>query len=113
MSSTILRQYAAGSSLLCRAVIALFLVLGFSAVNAEAQVLYGSIVGNVTDNAGAAISGATVTITNKGTNQSREAITGEDGTYSFPAVQTGAWSVGVTKTGFKSVTVTNVDALAA
>ncbi len=109
MSSTILRQNAAGSGLLWRMVIALFLVLSFSAVNADAQVLYGSIVGNVTDNAGAAISGATVTITNKGTNQSREATTGEDGAYSFPAVQTGTWSVSVTKSGFKSVTVTSIE----
>jgi hypothetical protein len=40
--------------------------------------------GNVTDNAGATVAGATVTITNKGTNQSREVATGEDGIAQFP-----------------------------
>ncbi|MFN9743104.1 MAG: carboxypeptidase-like regulatory domain-containing protein, partial [Acidobacteriota bacterium] len=109
MSSTILRQNAAGSGLFWRTVVALLLAFGFSAVSADAQVLYGSVVGNVTDNAGAAVAGATVTITNKGTNQSREVTTGEDGSFSFPAVQTGVWSVGVTKTGFKSVTVTSLE----
>jgi len=45
---------------------------------AQAQVLYGSIVGNVTDASDAAIVGATVTLTNKETNLSRETTTNAD-----------------------------------
>ena len=84
-------------------------VVGFTAVSADAQVLYGSIVGNVTDNSGAVISGATVTINNKSTNQSREIVTGADGSFSFPTVQPGTWNVSVTKSGFKTVTLNNVE----
>lgn len=46
---------------------------------ANAQVLYGSMVGNVVDNNGAAVPGAKVKITNKATNQSREATTNPEG----------------------------------
>jgi len=88
---------------LLRLMVALFLALSFSALKAEAQVLYGSIVGNVTDNTGAAVSGATVTISNKGTNQSREGTTGEDGSYSFPAVQTGTECVNNIETRFLKI----------
>ncbi|MFN0084219.1 MAG: TonB-dependent receptor domain-containing protein [Blastocatellia bacterium] len=78
-------------------------------VRAEAQVLYGSIVGNVKDKSDAVISGATVKITNKGTNQTRETITNADGSFSFPTVQTGIWELTVNKSGFKTVTRGNVD----
>ncbi len=74
-----------------------------------AQVLYGSIVGNVTDNSGAVVAGATVKITNKATNQVRETVTTEDGAYTFTTVQTGLWEVSVSKTGFKGFTRSNVE----
>src|SRR5688572_31299279 len=38
----------------------------------EAQVLYGSIVGNVKDQSGASVPGATVMITRRDTNESRD-----------------------------------------
>ena len=73
-----------------------------------AQVLYGSIVGNVTDNNGAAVSAATVKITNTQTNQTRETTTNADGGFNFPTVQTGTWEVTVSKQGFKTLTRSNV-----
>ena len=75
----------------------------------KAQVLYGSITGNVTDPNGAAIPGATVTITNIGTNQSREATTDESGGYTFTNVQAGKYTVKVSQTGFKALTKTDVE----
>jgi Carboxypeptidase regulatory-like domain/TonB dependent receptor/TonB-dependent Receptor Plug Domain len=71
-------------------------------------VLYGSIVGNVTDKNNAAVASATVRITNKATNQVREAVANEDGSFNFPTVQTGTWEVTVSKQGFKTVTRDNV-----
>ena len=43
----------------------------------DAQVLYGSIVGNVEDSSGATLPGATVTITSQETNLTRTAVTNE------------------------------------
>src|SRR5215207_3370275 len=49
----------------------------------RAQVLYGSLTGNVTDSAGAAVRGATVAAVNAGTNVSKETVTNEEGIYQF------------------------------
>ena len=68
----------------------------------SAQVLYGSIVGEVRDASGAAVPGATVTIMNKDTNQSREAKTDSAGSYNFIDVQTSTYTVKVTQQGFKT-----------
>ena len=57
---------------------------------ASAQVLYGSLVGNVKDSSAAAVAKATVTATNKGTNQSRAVLTDEGGGYSFNDLQSGS-----------------------
>lgn len=73
-----------------------------------AQVLYGSIVGNVNDNSNAVVAGATVKITNKATNQVRETLTNDSGGFTFTAVQTGTWEITVSKQGFKSATNANV-----
>ncbi|MPY91453.1 MAG: hypothetical protein GEU99_26535 [Luteitalea sp.] len=70
---------------------------------AEAQVLYGSIVGNVTDSSGAAVPGATITITNKERNVTREEVTDDTGSYTFSTVATGTYSVRVTLPGFRPV----------
>ena len=67
--------------LLCLAVV----VTALAPSRSEAQVLYGSIVGNVKDPSEAAVSGATVTITHKESNQTRQTATNEAGGYSFNA----------------------------
>jgi hypothetical protein len=77
-------------------------LLVVTAVNVHAQALYGSLVGNVTDETGAIVPGATVTITQKETNQTREQITPENGTYSFPNLQPGTYDVVVTLPGFRT-----------
>lgn len=68
---------------------------------ASAQVLYGSIIGNVTDSTGAALPGATVTIEHTETKLTRELVTDSAGAYHFTAVPTGTYSVRVTMEGFR------------
>jgi hypothetical protein len=75
---------------------------------ADAQVLYGSIVGNVRDTSGAAIPAASVVITNKETSQIREAATNDEGSFSFPTVQGGTYDVKVTKEGFRPALESNL-----
>src|SRR5882672_1429573 len=75
---------------------------------AEAQVLYGGIVGGVKDAQGAAIPAATIVITNKETNSTRETVTGTEGEYTLTNVLPGHYDVKVTLTGFREFVQTNV-----
>ncbi|MFQ5737819.1 MAG: TonB-dependent receptor domain-containing protein [Acidobacteriota bacterium] len=85
-----------------------FILAGLLPVEAYGQRLYGSIVGEVTDPSGGVIPGATVTITNTGTNLSREGVTNDTGIYRFSAVSAGTYTVKVAMPGFKQYTQTDV-----
>ncbi len=83
-------------------------------IEAAAQNVYGSLVGNVTDISGGAIPGATVTATQTQTNLAREVITNGAGAFSIPNIPSGTYTLTVTLAGFQSftardVTVTNRD----
>jgi hypothetical protein len=78
---------------------------------AEAQTLYGSIVGNVSDATGAVIPGAMVKVTQTETNESRETTTNANGGYTLSTVTAGTYNVVITKEGLgtfqaKSISVT-------
>src|SRR5262245_2724732 len=88
--------------------LAALLIVGLTPGLAGAQVLYGSLVGNIADQNGAVVQGATVTITNKGTGQVREAITNSDGEYTIVNVLPGIYDVKVTKQGFTTYTQTDL-----
>ena len=75
---------------------------------AGAQVLYGSIVGNVHDATGGILPGASVTIVHDETKLKREASTDTTGAYTFTAVPTGTYVVTVTLQGFRTFTRPNV-----
>ena len=81
------RQVEVRRGIVALAVVALITVV---AAPARGQVLYGGLTGTVTDTTGAAVPGATVTITHKATNLSRESVTNQTGMYSFTNVQAGA-----------------------
>ena len=72
------------------------------APSAGAQVLYGSIVGNVTDASAAAVPQARVTVVNTGTGQKWELATGAEGTYATPTLPPGVYAVTISASGFKS-----------
>jgi hypothetical protein len=75
----------------------------------QAQVLYGSIVGNVTDPSGAAVPGAAVKITQIATNETREAVTNEVGLYTLAALPAGAYNVSITKARLRDFIAHNIE----
>ncbi|HEY2946201.1 MAG TPA: TonB-dependent receptor [Vicinamibacteria bacterium] len=88
---------------------AALLALGVVGVGpAHAQVLYGTLVGEVTDSTRAGVPGAAVTITHKETNLSREATTDTSGTFRFVNLPPGTYTVKVSMTGFKEYSKENV-----
>ena len=62
----------------------------------------GRIEGKITDPKGAAIPGATVTITNQTTNQTFSAVTDGQGRYKVEALPAGTYSVSVAAKGFSN-----------
>jgi len=79
-----------------------------AAPSLEAQILYGSLVGDVTDPSQAPIVGATVTIKQVSTGQNRSIVTNDTGRYTFSTVSGGEYEVTVSASGFKPVTRRNV-----
>ena len=65
---------------------------------ATAQVLYGSLVGSVTDATGASVPGATVKVTQAQTSESRQVTTNDSGAYTLSTLPAGTWSVEIAKT---------------
>jgi carboxypeptidase family protein/TonB-dependent receptor-like protein len=72
------------------------------------QTVQGVITGTVTDPTGAVVPGATVTITNAGTNISQSTTTGSDGSYRFPLVPPGTYTVDVKAANFAEVRAAGV-----
>ena len=60
------------------------------------------ISGTVTDTTGAAIPGATITVTNLGTSAVQKVTSGSSGEFSVPALPVGSYKVKVTAPGFAS-----------
>ena len=67
------------------------------------QVAAGEITGVVKDPGGAAVPGATVTVTNVATNRQRIVVSSADGVYTAPSLAPGEYRVDVELSGFKPV----------
>jgi len=98
MRHTMLRMH---NLLGCLALITIFSALGIAQFRAGVQ-------GVVTDNTGAVVGGATVTLTSKETNQSQTTTTSDEGFYRFTGLAPGLYSVTVELQGFKKRVVDNV-----
>jgi hypothetical protein len=83
-------------------------VLFLSAPPLRAQVDSGAILGTVTDASGAEVRGATVTLTNEGTNATLSTTTGSDGGYKFTPVSIGQYTVSANFQGFTTTTQKHV-----
>src|SRR6185503_13288765 len=90
----------AGHRLLKIFVIILSLTAGLSL---SAQTYQGTILGTVTDQSGAVLPGATITITNTGTKQARSLTSNAAGEYSAPNLEPGTYSLTVEAPQFRRV----------
>lgn len=88
--------------LLC--LIALGLSATYGVQHLKAQVLYGSVVGTVTDQTGAVVPGAHITITNPLTGLKRETSADGTGSYNIPNLPDGAYDLSASATGFRPLT---------
>lgn len=82
-------------------------VLTVVALPSHAQ-FNASLTGSVQDSTGAAIPGATVTLTNTATQQVRTLTTDGSGVYTFSELAPGSYTVSATASNFSTETVSNV-----
>src|ERR1700748_829503 len=72
----------------------------------HAQKITGTITGTVTDNSGAAVPNATVTVTNTATGKVYTVITDGQGSYTVPELAESSYTVDIKAANFKE-SVTN------
>src|SRR5262249_31825241 len=89
-------------------ILATCLLVAASPVAARAQVLYGSLTGNVTDQNGAVVPGAKVEVSNVNTGSQRDAVADDTGRYVFSDLQPGVYKVTISAPSFKSAAQENV-----
>ncbi len=92
-----------GSSVLCLSVVPAAFELRISA-----QSFRGGVNGTVVDTTGAAVSNATVTITNNGTAASRSAVSTSGGEFAFQDLPVGSYTVSINASGFSVEKIANV-----
>jgi hypothetical protein len=86
-----------------RFILALALCVGFLWPGAaNCQVSTGDILGNVNDPSGAAVPGATIVLTNTGTQERHTVTTDQTGEYTLTLLQPGHYSLQVNASGFKA-----------
>src|SRR5260370_27400903 len=89
--------------------------LGFVAIllafapSAWAQKTSGTVVGTVTDDSGALVADAKVTVTSVEPEATRTRQTNSAGLLSFPELNPGVYNISVTKQGFKKVEAKNIE----
>lgn len=86
-----------------RVIASLCIVLIGLCAPAYAQRTTGAIVGTVTDSSGAVLPGVTVTLSGAGVAGTPTTVTGETGTYRFPALAPGTYNLSFALQGFTTV----------
>ena len=77
----------------------------------NAQLLYGSIVGTVTDNTTAVVPAATVTVKQMQTGETRSGVTNDSGAYIISTVPAGTYDVSISKAGFEIFDASDITVL--
>src|SRR5947209_5083322 len=83
-------------------------VFGLVNLNAQVQATNGSIQGDVTDSAGAAVAGADVEADAVDTGTENKTVTDGSGHFGFPSLKPGRYQVKVSKTGFATTIQQNL-----
>ena len=91
--------------------IAALIFIASGALDVSAQVLYGSIVGTVTDQSNAVVTNAAVTATDTSTGLSRKVETDRAGYYSIPNLPQGNYDLSIGATGLRPLTQKGVNVL--
>jgi Carboxypeptidase regulatory-like domain/TonB dependent receptor len=86
----------------------LILLLSAGIASLYGQGTTGTLVGTVKDSSGAIVAGAIVTVTNQGTNTTRNTTTTQDGEYSVPLLPPGTYDVAIKQPGFRDELYKNV-----
>ena len=73
------------------------------------QAFRGNLDGIVTDASGAVLPGATVQLSNPSTGSSQTATSGSNGSYLFPELAVGVYSLTVTASGFQTKKIDNIE----
>src|SRR5439155_6746194 len=94
------------SSRIRAGVVITFVVLSVAVLG---QTFRGGIAGNVADTTGAAIPEATVKIEHTATGLTRRATTPTSGDFNFPDLPTGLYTVTVSRQGFQTQKIDNVE----
>jgi len=82
-------------------IVSLFCLASLIPQTAQAQAVYGGIIGTVTDPQGAAVANAKVTVLDEGKGTSETSTSNESGNYSVGHLIAGTYTVRVEATGFK------------
>ncbi len=94
---------------LFRAFVLVLVALCVATLPAHAQILYGNLVGTVTDPQQGAVVGATVTISNKATGYTVDQKTDERGAYDFRNIPPGTYNLKIAAAGFSAFEVKDVE----
>lgn len=100
------------SGLIVRPFFSLGLLIALALVGvttALAQVDTGAIVGGITDNTGASLPGARVTVTEQNTGITQTVTAGANGEYTISPLKLGLYRVSVEKEGFKTSVRSDID----
>jgi len=96
------------AKLVCSLLVCLLAVFACASVSLAQTAQTGALSGTITDQSGAVIAGASVTATNTGTGQARTVTTESTGAYKLSLLPPGTYSLKITASGFKTVTVPSV-----
>jgi hypothetical protein len=83
--------------------------IGVPSRSVEGQAVTATLVGTVTDQTGAAVTHAPVSITNQGTRAAITATSNESGNYDFSFLPPGTYTITVTAPGFQQSVTTDVN----